>query len=983
MARTDRRRRPHLAAAAAWPLGLAWSLGLLSAAGCGSGGGAAPVAEEPAGPREPAPPPGGWPAGPLFEDATAAVGVDFLRFDGRTPDAAGRVPDGRLMYEVLGGGVAAFDYDADGRPDLLLTQGRTWPAGDHPPGPDDPADPDHRDALYRNVGGERFADVSDPARLPPGGFSHGVAAGDYNGDGFADLYVGDLAGPRLLRNDGDGTFTDVTGAAEIGTGGGRTGGALPAAMVASVVVADLNADGLPDLYDANYVHAADVYSRTCRSADGSGRSCGPREFASTPDRLLLNRGDGTFADASDAAGLPAGAGGAVASLGVVVADFDGVPGVETFVAADLEPNQLLVPRDDPDPGGGHDGGGHDGGGDSGGGGEPGVGEPGGGAAGGGEFGVPVPRLVDFGRLSGVAASGSQMEINQACMGVACGDVNADGKPEIFVTNFRLEPNALYRNWSSDDRILFEDETAAAGLGDGGVATLGFGAQFLDVDRDGGDDLLYVNGHIAQLEAEGKPFRMKPTLYLNDGAGRFREVPPAVGGPFFDEPDLGRGLARIDWDGDGRDEAVVNTMNSPATVLRNIAGGGSGVGLRVVNSAGDRDAVGATVTVTVPTGGEGVPAGPRARFVTAGDGYAASNERLLNFGLGATPAGAELAVSVKWPDGAEESFSGVTGRRAVPADPRTGRGRRRAVSVSRRRPSDRDPPAVPPGASRGPGGAGEPGAAVAVVGQRQPIDRVRRRAEQPEPGAAGLGFRVGRVAGLESAGDVRFGSVSRGAGGVVAEVAPAGGRRGRRPRRLERRAGGDQFRPPRHPHLQLAGPVVEDPRGPRVRRDFGGFGTASVRVTADDARGPVRVPQHDDPGGRRPVRGGGGQRRQVERRPAATGGLLQPVPQVVPNRRQRLLRRRSVGRERHGPATITRRVSEGLERGARLSQHPPRRGPRPARNRRGRRDRAGLGRGGVADAAAEQVQQPPQRQRPDRQPAGGRENRLPRERHPRG
>lgn len=591
-----------------------------------------------AAPAEPPPPPGGWPAAPIFEDATEAVGVDFVRFDGRTPNADGLLENARRMHEWPGGGVAAFDYDSDGRPDLLFTQGRDWPTGRRAPGPDDPPDPEHRDTLYRNVGGAGFADVSGAARLPAGGFSHGVAAGDYDGDGFPDLYICDASGTRLLRNSGDGTFTDVTVAAKIGPGGDRTGGALPAAWAISAAMADLNADGLPDLYDACYVHAVDLYTLVCIHEDGLPRERAPGDFDPTPDRLLLNRGDGTFGDASVAARLPNGPGRAVPTLGVLVADLDGTPGAEIFVAADMHPNHLFVRRDGDESGDDESG--------------VGTGAP--------DLGVPVPRLVDFGRLSGTALGGLRMSDKQACMGVACGDVNADGRPDLFVTNFRNEANALYRNWSAGNGPLFEDQTAAAGLLPGGYETLGFGAQFLDADRDGDPDLIYTNGHIAQMERAGEQYRMKPAFYFNDGSGRFFKAPPAVAGPHFDVPGLGRGLARLDWDGDGRDEAAVNTMNSPATVLRNAGAGGSGIGLRIADAGAgrDRDAVGATVTVTAPGDRPGTPTGPRTMFVTAGDGYAASNERLLNFGLGATTGETELTVSVRWPDGAEETFAGV-------------------------------------------------------------------------------------------------------------------------------------------------------------------------------------------------------------------------------------------------------------------------------------------------------------------------------------
>ena len=583
------------------------------AAGCDRGTDPAPAA--PAGPATAAATgtAAEFPAGPFFKDATDAAGLSFVRFDGRTPGPGGTIEGGRRMYEWTGGGVAAFDLDADGRPDLLFTQGRGWTDGNAPP--DSAPDPSqvHRDRLLRNAGG-RFEDVTGPARLVSTGFGQGAAAGDYNGDGFADLYVCNIGGNRLLRNEGDGTFTDVTEHAGLGEDGG-TGRA--AAWTMSAALADLNADGLPDLYDANYAEGEDVFVRVCPAGGGRTRVCGPWTFAAAADRLLFNNGDGTFADASDDAGLPTGPGAAGPAIGALAADLDGAAGTEVFVAVDQRPNHLLV-RDPAAPG----------------------------------------RLTQAGWAAGVATAGPAGLDEYACMGVACGDADGDGRADLFVTNYADQPNTLYRNASGPGGPLFEDATAAAGLYDPGFPTLGFGAQFLDADRDGDPDLAYLNGHLDDFTADGVPFRMRPAFFLNDG-GRFASAPPAAAGEYFDRPDLGRALARLDFDGDGRDDLAATHLNGPARALRNAFEGGSGVGLRVADPAGDRDAVGATVTVTVPTGPAGAPGGPRAMFVTAGDGYAASNERLLNFGLGVTPEGADLVASVRWPDGEEEAFAGVT------------------------------------------------------------------------------------------------------------------------------------------------------------------------------------------------------------------------------------------------------------------------------------------------------------------------------------
>ena len=628
--------RPAPARPAAPPRGAALLCGTallcgaaLLAAGCDRGT-APPAAAEPA-----AAPAAGFPAGPYFEDATDELGVAFTRFEGRDPGPGGVIATGRRMFEWQGGGVAAFDYDADGRPDLFFPQGRAWPGGDTPPPPDDSADPAYRDTLYRNVDGAAFAEVSAAAGVPAGAFGVAAAAGDYDGDGFADLYVCEIGGNRLLRNEGDGTFADVTAAAGVPAAGPAGGGPGEPGLSLTVAIADLSGDGLPDLYDSNYVRARDLYTRVCGTPPEPPRACGPEEFSAAPDRFLLNLGNGTFADVSEAAGLPDGPGRARPSFGVLAADLDGAAGLELFVAVDARPNQLLVRRD-------HDAN------------VPNANVP----QDGGTGGPAAPRFGELGRLAGLATAGPRLIDVFACMGVACADVDGDRRPDLFVTNFADEPNTLYRNWSSPGRPSFEDGTAAAGLADPGRETLAFGTQFLDADRDGDPDLAYVNGHLDDYAHRGKAFFMKPALLRNDG-GRFTQIPAETAGPFFARPDLGRGLARLDWDGDGRDELAVSHLGRRAAVLRNVFDGGSGVGLRVTDPAGDRDAVGAVVTVTAPTGPDGAPRGPRAMFVTAGDGFAASNERVLNFGLGATPDDAEVIASVRWPDGTEEAIAGVT------------------------------------------------------------------------------------------------------------------------------------------------------------------------------------------------------------------------------------------------------------------------------------------------------------------------------------
>ena len=591
---------------------------LLLLAGCGGAdpGDAAtpttPVAVE----AEPNPP---APAGPpAFAEVAASVGVDFARFDGRVPDENGMIDGGRRMFEWPGGGVAAFDHDADGFPDLLFTQGREWGDGNDPPdsAPDPAAPADRRDRLFRNVAtaeGRRFEDVTDAAGLVLTGFGQGVAAGDFDGDGFADLYLCNAGANRLLRNNGDGTYTDVTESA--GLGG--------ADWTASAAVADLNADGLPDLYDANYLTGPEVFTLVCQSGEDPPRACNPQAFPAAADRLWLNLGTGRFADVSEQAGLVAAAPDAAVpagpGLGVTVTDFDGAPGNEAFVANDQRANHFYTREPEANPGG-------------------------------------VPELTESALAAGVATGGAASL--EACMGVACGDADGDGAADLFVTNFADQSNTLYLGRPAGGSVYFEDATRPAGLQAPGYDTLGFGAAFIDFDANGTEDLTFVNGHLDDFTYAGTPLFMRPALLRNAGGGTFEPVPPAAAGAFFETPALGRGLARLDWDGDGREEFAVSHLSAPAALLRNVADGGATVSLRLVGTAGDRDAVGAAVTVTAPTA-DGVPGGPRTKRITAGDGYMCSDEKRLAFGLGSVPAGEALSVSVRWPGGAVESFDGVT------------------------------------------------------------------------------------------------------------------------------------------------------------------------------------------------------------------------------------------------------------------------------------------------------------------------------------
>lgn len=510
-----------------------------------------------------------------FEEVARSVGIDFIYQNGHDPQTPGP-----RMFEFSGGGCAVLDYDGDGFPDLYLTQGCTWP-----PQTDQTQ---YLDRLFRNGANGTFDDATKRARIEENRFSQGVAVGDFNQDGFPDLYIANIGGNRLLTNQGDGTFADVTEAA----------GVAGDAWTTSCLMADVNGDGLPDLYDVNYVMSADVFERTCSFGDRP-RLCGPKNFEPQPDRLWLSLGDGRFADVSRESGADVAGGN---GFGIVAADFDGSGKLNLFVANDQDANFYFVNQTR-------------------------------------ERGGPLV-LDEQGALVGLAFDGRGRA--QACMGVAAGDANRDGRLDLFVTNFYRETNTLYL---ADEYGFFRDATAATGLAQPSYDRLGFGAQFLDADLDGWEDLVVVNGHIDDRTSEGVPYAMRPQLFVNEG-GRFRERSNDAGA-YFSRPSLGRALAKIDWNRDGREDLVATNLETPAALLTNItphAGYFLCVELRGVASG--RDAIGASVRVS---------AGDETwwRQLTAGDGYQASNERRLVFGLG--PHDTAELLTVQWPAGGTETF----------------------------------------------------------------------------------------------------------------------------------------------------------------------------------------------------------------------------------------------------------------------------------------------------------------------------------------
>ena len=584
--RTNRPERPATAPSRRAVAATCALAALLAGAACG--GPAGPAASQ----RSSGPGAGEPAAAPPFSEEAAAAGLDFVHFNGMAGDYH--------MAELMGAGVALFDYDGDGDLDVYLVQGA--PLGANAASATDGRRPPLGDRLYRNdtvAGGPlRFTDVAASAGDLGHGYGMGVAAGDYDGDGRVDLYVTDFGPNHLLHNQGDGTFRDVTAAA----GAGDDRWSVPATFF------DYDRDGRLDLFIGNYlVYGSSADHRPCADASGHRDYCGAIQFPPAPDRLLHNRGDGTFEDVTAAAGLGSGFGRA---LGAVAADFDGDGWPDLYVANDAGPNNLWMNR--------HDG-----------------------------------TFEDRALLAGAAVNADGKA--EASMGVDAADPDGDGAFDLFLTHLVVETNTFYRNLGGG---LFVDATVASGLGPPSRVHTGFGTAFLDYDCDGRPDLLVVNGavqNVAALVAAGDPFPFHETnqLFRNLGAApaaapRFVEVSAQAGAPFA-LSEASRGAAFGDVDGDGDVDVVISNNDGPARLLIDRACDGQPwVGLRLTTGSPPRDALGARVELLLA----GRP--PRWDRVAADGSYASANDPRLVFAL--TPGDVPAGVEVRWPDGAEESFA---------------------------------------------------------------------------------------------------------------------------------------------------------------------------------------------------------------------------------------------------------------------------------------------------------------------------------------
>ena len=525
----------------------------------------------------------------LFIDVAESSGLDFVHFNGMS---------GELYFpEMMGSGVALFDYDQDGDLDIYLVQGHmlggkpldeaTFPPADNSP---------VNDRLYRNDSSEdglRFTDVTEAAGIEAPGYGMGVAVGDINNDGWQDLYVMNYANNQMWRNNGDGTFSDIT--EDSGTDDSR--------WSVSGSFVDYDKDGLLDLYVGNYIKHSYENRRTCRLSNKVADYCGPLIGSGYKDSLFRNLGDGSFEDVSDDAGITRAWGGA---LGVVAADFDGDSWPDIYVANDGIGNLLWINN-----------------------------RKGG--------------FTNTALLAGVSVNKDGRA--EASMGLDAADFDGDGDEDLFMTHLTGETNTLYIN---DGQGWFDDESIGTGIASDSFPYTGFGTMWIDIDNDTDLDLVAVNGAVAIIDAQRAagdplPLRQKNQVFVKEGNGAYEEVTDEAGA-VFELLEVSRGLAAGDIDNDGDTDVLITNNAGPARLLQNQTASSAGwFGVQLVDGSGEP-----TTGARVAWLRDGMA--PVWRRSHSDGSYASASDPRLIFGAGSDQGPYDIVVS--WPDGKAEAWNGL-------------------------------------------------------------------------------------------------------------------------------------------------------------------------------------------------------------------------------------------------------------------------------------------------------------------------------------
>jgi len=524
-----------------------------------------------------------------FREVAADAGVQFAYRDGQE---AGRF----TILESLGGGAAQVDFDLDGLNDLYFPGGGQFTPEFRPTAAAAP--------LFQNRGDLQFRDVTQLAQLQvPHAYNHGIAAGDFDADGFPDLLVTGYGHLTLFRNLGDGTFDEVAEAA----------GLDDTRWSSSAGWADFNGDGALDLFVAHYVDWSPENDPQCPgpTPDQPREVCSPRRFKGLPDALFLSNGDGSFRNASVDGGLRQSGtddDGQDKGLGVVIADLDLDGDPDVYVGNDTVPNFLYINQ-------------------------------------GGQ-------LKEVALRSGTALS--DRGTPDGSMGVDIVDFNLDGRPDIWVANYERESIALYRQEKGSGNpgdVFFTHVSQMVGITNVGGLFVGWGTAFFDFDRDGDEDAIVSNGHVIRFPSNSE-IEQLPLLLENLDGKRFQNVAP-IAGPYLATKHRGRGLAVGDLNADGRVDVVISNVNEPVAVLVNESSDTNHwLALRLVGRTSHRDAIGAWVRVTTPNG-------TQMHLLKGGSSYASTRDRTLHFGLkNATSAD---SVEIHWPSGIVQTLT------QVPAD----------------------------------------------------------------------------------------------------------------------------------------------------------------------------------------------------------------------------------------------------------------------------------------------------------------------------